>query len=443
MIAHRLAVVFAVVSLCLTATSADNTNYDQQQHQQQQRQQRDPETSKKSGQAENTDYDDYVPFQGDNQDNFDWALTQRVFLKDPKNLVISPFSIKLLLNLLAEAAGTDTQTQKELAIISSNNIRSPYANRNQFGKIFESLNAPNDNYDFRMGTRVFVDQFVEPLQRYSAIIDRYYNTAIERLDFKDPHVTAQTINDWCANITRGHINKLVEPSDIDNSVMIMLNAIYFQGLWRRPFLRNETVQLPFHLSSTQQMPATYMTRTGYYYYLDSAELNSKILRIPYKGRKFSMLLVVPKSKDGINDFVRQMDATTLRRVEWLMDEHEVKVSIPKFKFDYLANYNEILKELGIHEIFTSEASLPLLARGAGLRNQLHVSGVIQKAGIQVDEQGSTVYAATEVTLINKFGAGTKEFTANVPFLFFIQDETTGTLLFSGKITNPAELEVPA
>lgn len=98
--------------------------------------------------------------------------------------------------------------------------------------------------------------------------------------------------------------------------------------------------------------------------------------------------------------------------------------------------------MGIREIFTTHASLPLLARGAQLENQLHVTGVIQKAGIQIDEKGSTVYAATEVTLVNKFGetGPTYEFNANHPFLFFIQDETTGALLFAGKVSNPDNFE---
>lgn len=73
-----------------------------------------------------------------------------------------------------------------------------------------------------------------------------------------------------------------------------------------------------------------------------------------------------------------------------------------------------------------------------------MSGVVQKAGIQIDEEGSTVYAATEVTLVNKFGEnGPREFIANRPFMFFIQDETTGTLMFAGKVTDPAAFEVPS
>lgn len=68
-------------------------------------------------------------------------------------------------------------------------------------------------------------------------------------------------------------------------------------------------------------------------------------------------------------------------------------------------------------------------------NRLQVSQVLQKAGIDVNERGSTVYAATEVTLTNKFGID-YEFHAVHPFFFLIQDETTGNILFSGKVVNP-------
>lgn len=200
-----------------------------------------------------------------------------------------------------------------------------------------------------MGTKVYCDQFIEPLQRYSAIIKHYYDTSIEPLDFKDTQGTANQINSWCANVTNGHITKLIQPSDISSSVMIMLNAIYFQGQWRQPFPKNQTTESQFYLSATQQTKTTYMVRTGRYYYLDSVQLKSKILRIPYVGRKFSMLLVLPDNIDGINEFVQQLDSTTLRKAEWLMDELEVKVVLPKFKFEYLSNMNEVLKEVRHHK----------------------------------------------------------------------------------------------
>lgn len=100
----------------------------------------------------------------------------------------------------------------------------------------------------------------------------------------------------------------------------------------------------------------------------------------------------------------------------------------------------IFSQLGIRTIFTDEASLPLLDRGVGLQHQLRVSNIVQKAGIIIDEQGSTAYAATEAGIVNKFGGDTTvEFNANRPFLFYIQDETTGTLMFAGKITDPTQV----
>lgn len=86
-------------------------------------------------------------------------------------------------------------------------------------------------------------------------------------------------------------------------------------------------------------------------------------------------------------------------------------------------------------MFTNQASFPLLARGMDVQDRLQVSSVLQKTGIDVNEKGSTVYAATQISLTNKFG-GEIEFNADHPFLFLIEDETTGTLVFSGKVIKP-------
>lgn len=86
-------------------------------------------------------------------------------------------------------------------------------------------------------------------------------------------------------------------------------------------------------------------------------------------------------------------------------------------------------------MFTQQASFPQLVRGTAVQDRLQVSHVLQKTGIEINEKGSTAYAATVASLVNKFG-GEIEFNADRPFLFMIEDETTGTLLFTGKVTKP-------
>lgn len=84
-------------------------------------------------------------------------------------------------------------------------------------------------------------------------------------------------------------------------------------------------------------------------------------------------------------------------------------------------------------MFNTPASLPQLIRGKPVQNRLEVSNVLQKIGIEINEKGSTAYASPS---LDKRIDSAIEFKADRPFLFFIIDETTGTLIFSGKVVHP-------
>jgi len=395
-----------------------------------------PEGTTSTPDVDYWDNDDFVPFQSNRNDEFDWKLTKALMLSDPSNMILSPFSVKLLLSLLSEAAGVDTSTHKELAAVLPS-IRTIIQARELYGKIFGSLLEKSSNYELKIGTKIYVDESITPRQRYAAIMESYYFTKVETIQFNKTTESAKLINDWCANITQNHIKELVKSDDIEEAVIIMVNALYFNGYWRRPFPVNETVQMPFYTSPTTQVKTLFMAVTDTFYYMESQPLNSKILRMPYKGRKFAMTIILPNAKGGLDELIRQLESSALHRAQWLMSEVEVRVEIPKFKFDYTSKLNNILQDVGIKSIFTNEASLPALARGAHVAGRLQVSKVLQKAGIFANEQGSTVYVATEVSIVNRFGGdSTREFIANRPFIFLIEDETTGTMLFAGKVTDP-------
>lgn len=140
--------------------------------------------------------------------------------------------------------------------------------------------------------------------------------------------------------------KYLFSDDIDRSVMLILNAIYFNGYWRRPFPSNETVEAPFFSTPDAQQRTTFMGQTGYFFFLDSQVLDAKILRLPYKGRKFAMTLILPnKPETELNQLIMRMDSMSLHRSQYFMDEVEVRVQLPKFKFDHTSQLKNVLESV--------------------------------------------------------------------------------------------------
>lgn len=381
------------------------------------------------------DMDDYVPFSSDAHDHFSWELLRDVLEEENTNVIISPFSVKLLLAVLAEAAGNNTQTQRELmktleVIKSADNLRGFYK------KMLTSLKKENPYTTLNLETKMFTDEFIEPKQRYAAMLATYYGTDIERLNFKDAQASADHINTWCKNVTRGRLQNLVTKENVQNSVLLLTNAIYFNGLWRRQF--NVTYEGVFFKTPETQSRVQYMEQTEYFYYYDHSSMNTKILRLPYKGKKFSMFILLPKTKGGVEELTQILQNDQVKRMQFMMEETKLKVTLPKFKFEFDKNLKNTLSSLGINDIFTDDASLPGLDRGAEVAGKLKVSNVIQKAGIDVNEKGTEAFASTVFEIGNKFGGNPviEEFTVNRPFIFFIEEEATGSIIFAGKVLEP-------
>lgn len=276
--------------------------------------------------------------------------------------------------------------------------------------------------------------------------------------------------------------------ELEEAVIVLLNAMYFHGEWVNPFDLARTAVGPFKLNYGARVEAAFMDTTSKFDVANDASLDASIIRLPYKvwfddsvsvtcalwsslfffssfvlyfqGNKYSMYILLPNRDDGLNDLLRNIDGYSLRRIRSQMERMDVHLRLPKFKFNNDIHMKEILKEvgwaghlmaavfqwhirtfilvwlqLGIRSIFTKQASFPLLARGASVQDRLEISQILQKAGIDVDERGSTAYAATQVSLIDKFG-GEQEFIVDHPFFFLIEDETTDTILFTGKVIDP-------
>lgn len=396
----------------------------------------DPANNETSSNNEDDDDTDYRPVMHWS-DTFDWHLLKAISNEHHNNVLISPLSIKLALVILYE--GSEGSTKKQFQSVmqypeDKNELREQYKN------LLTNLEKYKDDYIINIGTRLFLESTIPPKQAYTAAIKSAYNTIVQPTNFSNPIETGNIINSWVEKLTDGHIKELINAEEIqDDSLLVVANAVYFKGKWRRKFPIDNTHQGGFYVSPTKVVNVEYMTNTDTYFYGESKELDAKLLRLPYKGRNFGFFIVLPNSKGGLSELMNSINLYTLKKQLYIMDERKVDVVIPKFKFEFSAGYSKILQDFGLLAMFTNTASFPGIARGVGSGSKwLFVNDLKQKTGIEFNEEGSTAFAATEIQLGNKFGESDAIFNATHPFLFFIEHQETGSILFSGKIVNPLE-----
>lgn len=371
-------------------------------------------------------------------DKFDWGLTKRVASASSKNFLLSPLGLKLALAILTEAATGPTRA--EMAAVLGFEL-DKNVTRQRYTSIIESLKVSSPDYILNLGSRIYLEHSIVPKQRFAAIAEQFYDTQLRRINFSEPLIASKEINEWVTNVTHGRITNLVDHDDLENAVILILNTLFFKGSWRYQFSPNATKPGTFYVSPNEPKQVPMMSIKEKFYYVETTKYDAKILRMPYLGKKFAMYIVVPNSLTGLANVLNGL--SELQTEMNYLKERMVNVILPKFNFDYTAILDEVLKEMGIRLLFEDTANLPGISRGQGLQQRLKVSRVLQRSGIEVNELGSVAYSATEISLVNKFGEDddvSEEVLANKPFLFFIQDEVTRQLLFTGRVTDPLILD---
>ncbi|KAF3424850.1 hypothetical protein E2986_00965 [Frieseomelitta varia] len=176
-----------------------------------------------------------------------------------------------------------------------------------------------------------------------------------------------------------------------------------------------------------------------------------------QGNKFALYLLLPQTLNGIEHLINEVNPFVLTRCVWQMQDLPVDVSIPKFKFEFSSHLEPILRKLGINDIFDDTATLTGIAQTKRTSEHLKVTDILQKAGIEVNENGTAAYVATgklsafailsvvfsnvcEIFLEIEIGNKNEEevFHADHPFVFYIEDESTGTIIYIGKMMNPLD-----
>ena len=356
--------------------------------------------------------------------------------KDSGNIFFSPFSISSALAMTYE--GAKGQTAEEMRSVfyfpeDNNLIRTEYV------AIFDEINKKDKKYKLSSANALWAQEDYEFLKDYFDSVEKYYGGKATNLDFKkDPDGSRITINNWVENQTNNKIKDLIPLGVIGTMTKLVLtNAIYFKGEWVKQFNKDDTKEESFRTNKNSTIKAPMMQLTDNKAIFNYAEnSNLQILELPYSGEELSILLLLPKG-DNLAKLESLLNTKRLSGWKKDLEAQRVKVFIPKFKFETKYLMTNDLKVMGMPIAFSDSADFS----GMTGKRDLKIDEVIHQAFVEVNEEGTEAVAAT-LSIMNPIGVGpSKEpkipvFRADHPFIFFIQEKSTGNILFIGRVVNP-------
>ena len=352
------------------------------------------------------------------------------------NAFFSPYSIFTALAMTYE--GSLSNTAHEMA----ETLNIPQNNETFHQYVSNLYTTLNDNTDYNISTAnaLWIKENYPLLDDYLNTVETYYHAESTPIDYSNPSNAADIINSWVENKTNNLIKDLISPDNIDPALtrLILTNAIYFKGIWTVQFDEENTTDRPFNLASDETIEVETMVLENTENRFNYTETDQvQLLQLPYKGDDLSMIILLPKEEESLSSIIS--DLTEQSYYEWLdeMREQKVDIFLPRFNVT-TPQYQivEMLMNLGIQDAFTYDADFS----GITGNTDLFIKDVLHKGFISVNEEGTEAAAATGVVMDLKSAPGPGSepivFDCDHPFLYLIQHQETGTILFIGTMDNP-------
>ncbi|XP_061081727.1 probable serpin E3 [Conger conger] len=364
------------------------------------------------------------------------------------NLIISPASVSMSLGLLQFGARGNTLSQLEGALrYNSNEIRMQDFLQQVQGDPSNSTQAVR----VQLACALFVQSGMQLSQEFTQHASAWANSSVVRTNFSQPNHTRGQVEQWVRShgnvgdvpaLLRGEelaglVEEQGEPSGWGQTQMALVSSVAFRGTWQRQFLFAETRNLPFTLSdgTTTKVPMMYQaSEVKFGQFRTPTDHRYTVVELPYLGDSLSLLVALPSERKlplalletQLSSRAVALWASGLRRAK--MD-----VFLPRFRIQSRFNLKSVLLSLGISDIFD-----PMAADFGGISEDgLYVSEAIHEAKIEVTEEGTKAAAATAMVLLKRSRAPV--FKADRPFIFLLREASTGSVLFMGRVVNPAGL----
>ncbi|XP_061492785.1 glia-derived nexin [Rhineura floridana] len=360
------------------------------------------------------------------------VFNQLVKSRSKDNVVVSPHGIASVLGMLQ--LGADGKTKKQLTTVMRYSV-------NGVGKVLKKINkaiVSKKNKDVvTIANAVFAKSGLKLEVPFVSRNNEVFQCSVKSVDFEDQNTATNTVNQWVKNETKGMIDNVLSPDALDSELtrLVLVNAVYFKGLWKSRFQPENTKKRTFNGADGKSYQVPMLAQLSVFRCGTTSTPNDlwyNIIELPYHGESVSMLIALPtESTTPLSAIIPHISTKTIQSWMTTMVQKRVQVILPKFTAESETDLKEPLRELGIRDMFEhSKANFAKITR----TGNIHVSQILQKAKIEVSEDGTKASAATTAILIAR--SSPPWFVVDRPFLFFIRHNPTGAVLFMGQVNKP-------
>ena len=344
---------------------------------------------------------------------------------DNSQVVLSPLSASMALSMLNNGAAGDTQREL-MEVLGFEGFTAE--DINAFNKkLMLALNDLDNTSAVSAANSAWLNKGFKPKKSFTKALTENYDAEVESHDFSKAK-TIDLINGWCEEKTNGCIKDILKGLSSDER-LLLINALYFKGIWFSKFGVFE--KGTFTTIQGQPQEADFMLKKERKFLYAESE-TFELAELPYGNEAFGFVVLLPKEGVDIDECIEGLTGE-----EWLKAVDGMKVELlnlklPKFKVERTDELSGVLEGMGMTKAFTAAADFSSLSD-----EELFVSGILQGNSISVDENGTE---AAAVTIIKGAMDAPPEmepvpidFHVDRPFLYFIKEKSTNTILFMGKI----------
>ena len=342
-----------------------------------------------------------------------------------QNMMISPMSLQYALGMLSN--GCDETALKEITDAMGMNDYSLDMLNSFYYNLTQTLVQEDEDFTLKLANAIWIQNDYQVGKDFIQNNKALFHADVNNIDFYQVNKAKKTINEWASKATEGTIKDLsLQINELTR--VVLANACYLKGKWTVPFDKKDTQKEIFYNMDGSTSEANMMYLTEILNFRNSANEPYMMVELPYGNQTFSMIVVLPKEGKTLDDILPNINWSNM-----YLGGQKVHVQLPKFKIEakYPTEIMKCIKEMDINRIFIP-GSL------SGINDELFVSSISQDTFIEVDEAGTEASAVTNMGMAGSAGPGstpppTPTIRMDRPFAFAICENTTGAVLFMGKV----------